>query len=79
VAEKMCDELTTAPIPRPPVLLEGGGGEKGVKLSPGRREGWGKIFKIWIYFSLSYSHLIGDELNSLFSPSSVCFVRDSNW
>jgi len=52
----------------------------GVKLSPGRREGWGEgAFKICTYFSLSYSDLIGDELNFLFSPSSVCFVRDSNW
>jgi len=58
---------------------EGEGREMGVKLSPGRRQGWGKVVsKIWFYFSLSYSDLIGDELNSLFSPCSVCFVRDSN-
>jgi len=44
VAETMCDELTVMPIPHPPVLLgEGEGGrETGVKLSPGRREGWGE-------------------------------------
>jgi len=38
-AETMCDELTVTPIP----LCHGGGrGRKtGVKLSPGRREGWG--------------------------------------
>ena len=36
----------------------------GVKLSLGRREGWGEgVFKIWFYFSLSYSNLIGDKLN----------------
>ena len=35
-AETTCDEVTTTPIPRPPVLL----GEKlGVKWSPGRWEG----------------------------------------
>ena len=44
VAETTCDELTVIPIPRPPVPLggEGGGREIGVKLSPGRRNGWGE-------------------------------------
>ena len=44
VTEMMCDELTVTPIPCPPApLKEGGGGrETGVKLSPGRREGWGE-------------------------------------
>ena len=47
----------------------------GVKLSLGRREGWGEgVFKMWFCFSLSYSDLIGDELKFLFSPSSVCLV-----
>jgi len=81
-AETTCDELTVTPIPRPSALLGGWGGgrETGVKLSPGKKGGvGGRCFKIWIYFSLSYSDLIGDELNSLFSPSSVCFVHDSNW
>jgi len=48
--------------------------------------GGGKVFlsiegggKICFYFSLSYSDLIVDELNSLFSPRSICFVRDGNW
>ena len=42
-AETMCDELTVTPIPRPPALLGGGGGrETRVKLSQGRREGWGE-------------------------------------
>ena len=65
VAETTCDELTATPIPRPPAPL----GEKevensGVKLSLGRREGWGEgVFKIWFYFSLSYSDLTGNKLN----------------
>jgi len=47
---------------------------------PGKKGGvGGRCLKIWIYFSLSSSDFIGDELNSLFSPSSVCFVRDVNW
>jgi len=51
-----------------------------VKLSPGRREEWEEgVLRPGFIFSLSYSDLIGDELNSLFSPSSVCFVCDSNW
>jgi len=80
VAETTCDELTVTPFLVPLCHLRGGGRETGVKLSSGRREGWGgRCFKIWIYFSLCYSDLIGDELNSLFSPSSVCFVRDGNW
>ena len=37
VGETMCDELTAAPIPHVPALLI-----RGVKLSPGRREGWGE-------------------------------------
>ena len=33
-------------------------------MSPGRTEGWGEgVFKIWFYFSLSYSDLIGNKLN----------------
>jgi len=39
----------------------------GVKLSPGRREGWGEgVLRSGFIFSLSYSDLIGDKLNSLF-------------
>jgi len=41
-AETTCDELTVTPIPRPPVLLRGRRREMGVKLRPGRREGWGE-------------------------------------
>ena len=43
VAETMCDELIVTPIPHPPVLLVGRRQRKsGVKLSLGRREGWGE-------------------------------------
>jgi len=43
VAETTRDELTVTPIPHPPAPLGGEGGrETGVKLSPGRREGWGE-------------------------------------
>jgi len=42
----------------------GGGREVEVKLSLGRKEGWGEsVFKIWLNFSLSYSDLIGGKLN----------------
>jgi len=51
-----------------------------IEIEPRKKGGvGGRCLKIRIYFSLSYSDLIGDELNSLFSPSSVCFVHDSNW
>jgi len=79
-AETTCDELTAAPIPRPPALLRGKRERTGSEAEPGKKGGvGGRCFKIWFYFSLSYSDLIGDELNSLFSPSSVCFFHDSNW
>jgi len=43
VAETTWDELTLTPIPHPPAPLGGGeGGEMGVKMSPGSREGWGE-------------------------------------
>ena len=44
VAETTCDELTATPIPCPPVLLRGRRLKPGVKLSPGRWEGWGEVF-----------------------------------
>ena len=79
-AETTGDELTAAPIPRPPALLRGRKERNGSEVEPGKKGGvGGRCFKIWFYFSLSYSDLIGDELNSLFSPGSVCFVRDGNW
>jgi len=79
-AETTCDELTVTPIPRPPVLLEGWRERKGSEAEPGKKGGVGeRCLKSWIYFSLSSSDLIGNELKSLFSPGSVCFVHDSNW
>lgn len=36
----MYDELTATPVPHPPVLLGDRRQKSGVKLSPGRREGW---------------------------------------
>jgi len=41
-AETMCDELTITPFPIPLCHSGGGGVETGVKLSLGRREGWGE-------------------------------------
>jgi len=78
-AETTCDELTATPIPHSPALFGGRRQRKGSEVEPGKK-GWvgGKCFKIWFYFSLSYSDLIGDELISLLSPSSICFVCDSN-
>jgi len=75
VAETTCDELTITPIPRPPAPLGGRRERNGSEAEP-RKKGvmGGSCFKIWFYFSLSYSDLIADELNSLFSPSSVCFA-----
>jgi len=72
-----CDELTVTPIPCPPVPL-GGWRERNKSEVEARRKGGvgGRCFKIWIYFSLSHSNLIGDKLNSLFS---ICFVRGSSW
>jgi len=79
-AATTCDELTATPIPHPPVPPEGRRERNGIEAEPGKKGGMeGRCFKIWIYFSLSYSDLIGEKLNSLFSPGSVCFVHDGNW
>ena len=68
------------PFPVPLHCSGRGGREYESEVEPGKKGvGGRRCFKIWIYFSLSYSDLVGDELNSLFSPSSVWFVRDSNW
>ena len=40
-AETTCDELTTTPIPRPPVLLRGGEVEAGSEVEPGKKGGVG--------------------------------------
>jgi len=79
-AETTRDERTTVPIPHPPALLGGRRERNGSEAEPGKKGGvGGRCLKIWIYFSLSHSDLIGDELNSLFSPSSVCLAHDGNW
>jgi len=79
-AETMCDELTITPIPHPPVPLGWRRQRNGIEAEPGKKGGvGGRYFKICISFSLSYSVFIDEELNSLLSPSSVCFVRDDNW
>jgi len=58
------DELTATSIPCPPASFLGEVENSGVKLSSGRRERWGKgVFKIWFYFSLSCSDLIGKKIN----------------
>jgi len=76
----MCDQLTMTLIPCPPVLFGGRRQRNKSEAEPGKQGWvWGRCFKIWFYFSQSYSDLIGGELNSLFSASSVCFVSDSNW
>jgi len=79
-AQTINDELTVTPIPHCPALLGARRERNGVELSSGRRKGWGEdVFNIWIYFSLTYSNSVSDELNSFVSPSSVCFVHDSRW
>jgi len=62
----MYDELTATAITFSPRAAQGDEERKlGVKLSLGRKERWGRegVFKIRFYFSLSYSHLIGNKLN----------------
>jgi len=80
-AETTCDELTAAPLPRPPAPLGGRRERNGSEVEPGKKGGvGGRSFKIHFYSSLSYSDLIGDKFKTfLFSPSPVCFVRDGNW
>jgi len=75
--EKTCDELNATPIPHPPVLLGAGGGrEIANEVEPGKKGGVGRrCFKIWFYFSLPYSDLIGNKLISL---SRVCSAHDVN-
>jgi len=64
-AEITCDELTATPIPHPPAVLEGRRYRKlGVKLSLGRRQGWGEgALRFGFSFSLLYSNLIDNKLS----------------
>ena len=61
-AEITCDELTVNPIPHPPVPLGGLVENPGVKLCPGRREGWREGVLRFAFIShyptpVSYTHL----------------------
>jgi len=69
VAETMCDELIATPIPRPPAPLGGRRERNGSEVEPRKKGEVGRrCFKIWIYFSLSCSDLVG---NKLFFSSQV--------
>ena len=72
-AETTCDELTPTPIPRPPAPLGGEEVEKiGSEVEPRKKGGVGEsVFKIWFYFSLSCSDLIGNKLNQFPQVKSV--------
>ena len=63
-AETMHDELTITPIPRSPCATGGGQRLKpGVKLSPGRWEGWGEgVLRVDFIFSFLYSVLTSNKL-----------------
>jgi len=70
----MCDELTITLIPHPPALLGGRRERNRNEAEPGKKGGvGGRCFKIWLYFSLSYSDVIGDELNFPFLPNFSLF------
>ena len=64
-AETTGDELTATPIPCPTVPLREEEVENlGVKLSPGRKEGWGEgALRFSFYFSLPYYDLKGNKLS----------------
>jgi len=54
--EILCDELTAIPILHPSVWLAGKSREMEGEVGPGKNGGVrGRCFKIWFYFSLSYS------------------------
>lgn len=49
----------------------------GVKIGPGRRESWEEgIFKIWLYFSLSYSDLLGNNIPQVKPGLSVMVIDE---
>jgi len=52
----------------------------GSEIEPRKKGGvGGRGFKIYFYFSLSYSDLVGDKLHIFFSPIPICFVCGGNW
>ena len=64
VAETRWDELTPTPIPHPSAPLEGGDGEIGSRVEPGRREGWGEgVLRFGFTSHYPCFHLIGSQLN----------------
>jgi len=66
-----CDELIATPVPRPPVPLRGRRERKlAVKLSAGRREGWGEDVLKFVVFS-HYSALTFDWQQVNFPVSSL--------
>jgi len=61
-AETTCAELTVTSSPHPPVPLGGRRERNRSEAEPSKKGGvGGRCLKIWIYFSLSYSDLTGDE------------------
>lgn len=58
MAEMVCDELTTAPIPHPPVVEK-----MWSEIEPGKKARLGgRCFNIWFYFAFSCSDLIDNKL-----------------
>ena len=52
----------------------------GLKLRSGKRDRWGEgVLRSGFISLFILIYLIGEKLNSLFSPGSVSFVRDSDW
>lgn len=64
-AEAICDELTTTLIPVHLLCLGEGGREAVSEVEPGKKGEVGRrCFQMWVYFSISYSDLIGSKLTS---------------
>ena len=64
VPETMCDELTTTPIPRPPVLLWGEEVETRSEVEPGKMGGvGGGVLRVDFVFSFLYSVLPSNKLD----------------
>lgn len=64
-AETRCDGRAAAlPVPLPLCSWGKEGANVGETLNPGRRESWREgVFNVWVYFSLSYSDLIGNTFH----------------